>query len=430
MRHASLFTGIGGFDLASTWMGWENIFQCEINEWCNTILEFYFPNTIRYANIKETDFSRWRGKIDILTGGFPCQPFSVAGQRKGQEDDRYLWPEMLRAIREIRPTWVVGENVGGILSMVQPGSESIVAFQKSLFSEIDKETLLEQEYVVETVCTDLEQEGYSVEPIVIPACAVGAPHRRDRVWFIAYCSDAGLENLQQGREDRVYGFETFAHTDGKRCNNRGNNWEERSVCNNEKRHTTEDQSKRTERECRAGEVCSIITDTECLGSDQICKNLQSKQSNGARAYSNGGERNAADSNCFDGNLSGFCSSETPQLETSRVQADTYSYNKRCAEQYFMSESEESGLCGGAYNATRCDWRNFPTQSPICRRDDGLSDRLDSVAVFKGQRKSKRSDAATTWRTESIKAFGNAIVPKDAFEIFNAIEKANALPGIK
>lgn len=139
-KHASLFSGFGAGDLAATWMGWDNTFWCEIDGFCQTVLNYWFPESIGYGNIKETDFTPWRGKIDVLTGGFPCQPFSVAGQRKGADDDRYLWPEMLRAIREIQPTWVIGENVGGIVSMVQPGSEIAVENQTSLFEESVFET--------------------------------------------------------------------------------------------------------------------------------------------------------------------------------------------------------------------------------------------------------------------------------------------------
>ena len=186
MAHASLFSGIGGAELAASWMGWDNKFHCEINPFCRKILEYHFPESISYEDISKTDFSDWRGQIDVLTGGFPCQPFSLAGKRKGAEDNRYLWPQMLRAIREIRPTWVVGENVAGILTMVQPGDEAEVGNQSSLFGESDRKRVLQrQEYVAETICRDLEREGYSVQPVVIPACSVGAPHRRDRVWFVA-----------------------------------------------------------------------------------------------------------------------------------------------------------------------------------------------------------------------------------------------------
>lgn len=118
MNHASLFSGIGGAEIAAEWMGWENDFHVEINPFGRKILEYWYPSSISYEDITKTDFTRWRGKIDVLTAGFPCQPFSLAGQRKGADDDRYLWPQVVRAVHEIRPAWVVGENVAGILTMV------------------------------------------------------------------------------------------------------------------------------------------------------------------------------------------------------------------------------------------------------------------------------------------------------------------------
>lgn len=174
--HGSLFSGFDAPSIAASWMGWENAFHCEINPFCNEILKYWFSDSEHYEDITKTDFSQWKGRIDVLTGGFPCQPFSLAGQRKGADDNRYLWPHMLRAIREIRPAWVIGENVAGILTMVQPGKETEVGSQTSLFGEDNrKRILLRQEYVVETICKDLEREGYSVQPLLIPACAVGAP---------------------------------------------------------------------------------------------------------------------------------------------------------------------------------------------------------------------------------------------------------------
>ena len=186
MTHASLFSGIGGAELAATWAGWQSLFHCEINPFCRKVLEYWYPNSVSYEDITKTDFSGWRGRVGVLTAGFPCQPFSVAGQRKGAGDDRYLWPQVVRAVHEIRPAWVVGENVAGILTMVQPGEEAEVGSGASLFGEGEtKRVLLRQEYVIETICRDLEREGYEVRPFVIPACAVGAPHRRDRVWIVA-----------------------------------------------------------------------------------------------------------------------------------------------------------------------------------------------------------------------------------------------------
>ena len=114
MTHGSLFSGIGGFDLAAHWMGWDNIFHCEWNPFGQKVLKHHFPNSISYNDITKTDFSIHRGNIDILTGGFPCQPYSSAGKQLGKADERHLFPEMLRAIKEVKPRYIVGENVRGL----------------------------------------------------------------------------------------------------------------------------------------------------------------------------------------------------------------------------------------------------------------------------------------------------------------------------
>lgn len=331
-------------------MGWENLFHCEINEWCQKVLRFHFPKSIQYDDITRTDFTPWRGKVDVLTGGFPCQPFSTAGKRRGAEDDRYLWPEMLRAIREIRPAWVIGENVDGILSMVQPGSEVTVESQASLFETSDKETLLEQEYVIETVCRDLEREGYSVQPILIPACGVGAPHKRYRVWFIASDrSDARIEGLRQKRKDKVHG-------------------------------------------------CLVATDTYGEKLQKWLKNngREIEEENIAR-LDNGVERSCC--------IRAFADSDNERLSTigitDRISSEEREKKRRCLMQYTSNDWP-------ALSAER--WKDFPTQPPVCRRNDGLPFDVDYLAI-----------SFTKWRQESIKAYGNAIVPQVAFEIFKAIE---------
>ena len=205
MTHASLCTGIGACELAATWMGWKNLFSCEIDEFCNKVLKHHYPKATHYGDIFEQDFREWRGRVDVLTAGFPCQPFSCAGKRNGAEDDRYLWPEVLRVINEVRPTWFVGENVGGILSMVLPGEEIKVGSYTDVCGENYTFYEKRQRYVIEQIRLDLESIGYSVQPVVIPACAVGAPHRRDRVWFIATNTDgAGLPETRS--EQRAAGI--------------------------------------------------------------------------------------------------------------------------------------------------------------------------------------------------------------------------------
>lgn len=333
MTHGSLFSGLGGFDLAARWMGWRNAFNCEIDGFCSRVLGYHFPESEHYGDIRTTDFTKWRGRIDVLSGGFPCQPFSVAGRRRGAEDDRYLWPEMLRAVREIRPSWIVGENVAGILTMVQPGEETTVASEASIFGEGYEETEVRQRHVVETVCEDLEREGYSVQPLVIPACAVGAPHRRDRVWFIAHRDDAGAEGQRQGREDGVHaaGSPADAHLDRRRI--------------------------------RKNQQVSV------------------PELEGASGNSSCGK---------DGSSS---DPESPGVEgqCERGQGEVQPHGR---------DSED----------IQSRWRDFPTQSPVCGGHDGISGGLDGVTFPR-------------WRTESVKAYGNAVVPQVVYEIFRTIEIA-------
>lgn len=202
MRHGSLFSGIGGFDLAAEWMGWDNIFHCEWMPFPRKILSHYWPEAISYHDITTTDFRQHAGQIDILTGGFPCQPYSAAGKRKGKDDDRHLWPHMLRCIREVKPRWVVGENVFGIAT-----------WNGGL--------------VFEEVCADLEAEGYAVQPFVLPAAAVNAPHRRDRIWFVAYGANAGLKGMRSRRQNAIDAVRDAADAATTRLQRR--NWQEQAI---------------------------------------------------------------------------------------------------------------------------------------------------------------------------------------------------------
>lgn len=165
-----MFNGIGGFQLAAEWMGWENVFHCEIDDFCNEVISKYFQDSVKHGDIKTTDFRIYRGRIDVLSGGDPCQPHSVAGLGKGKADDRFLWPEKFRAIREIQPTWVVNENVNGSVA------------NGVLDSKID----------------DLESIGYACQAYSIPAESVGALHQRERIWLIANNADFHRNNKVTG----------------------------------------------------------------------------------------------------------------------------------------------------------------------------------------------------------------------------------------
>lgn len=414
--HGSLFSGFDAPSVAASWMGWKNAFHCEINPFCNDILKYWFPNSEHYEDITKTDFSQWRGRIDILTGGFPCQPFSLAGQRKGADDNRYLWPHMLRAIREIRPAWVIGENVAGILTMVQPGKETEVGSQTSLFGEDNrKRILLRQEYVVETICKDLERERYSVQPLLILACAVGAPHRRDRVWFVARLitdtacrGSGGTPHESCCENERQNGYKTqqpfvrgcvraSSHSDGERCNNRSDNWKERPICYDQKRYSEENQSERTERKRRTCENGSVASDSQCSGSGQIQQKIQSKQSDGNSFDRNGSEWDVT-------------YSDTPRLSALRLPSNTETEGWKDENgQPLQSSSNARGTLLTDW------WQNFPTQSPVCRGNDGVPFNVDNLTI-----------PFTKWRQESIKGYGNAIVPQVILEIFKAIEEVEQL----
>lgn len=271
--HIGLFEGIGGFSLASRWMGWETKAWCEWNEFGQRILKHHFPNAEGFGDITKIDFTKYANRIDVLTGGFPCQPYSQAGKRLGKEDDRHLWPQMLRAIHEIKPTYVVGENVLGIVNW----NGGLV------FDEVQ---------------VDLENAGYEIQPFILPACSVGALHRRDRVWFIAYSND-----------------------------NRIGRWK---------------QQQKSE-----------------------------QKTNGA----------------------------TANTTNERLQASRKVFRQEY--ELFIDASTD------ASRGTTSQWSKATRGSGNVSKDDGIPKTMDGITVSK-------------WKQESIKSFGNAIVPQVAYEIFKSI----------
>ena len=398
MRHGSLFSGIGGFDLAAQWMGWENVFHCEWNEFGKRVLSYYWPNAISYHDITKTDFTIHRGRIDILTGGFPCQPYSMAGKRKGKADERHLWPEMLRAIREIQPRWVVGENVLGIISW----NEGMV------FDEVQ---------------ADLEAEGYEVQPYVLPACAVNAPHRRDRVWFVA------KNTMRSGWTHREFEQErTTVRQFGDISTGSANR-----VClpegatpdtNHDGHASTENRQGVGKRDDgnKAGAFDAfqlegrsfsdgVVTDAEgfkdnwdgqggffpfAAGIDEQGATPDAEHSGGKRRQGFGGIQSKTVGQPKQANPSGVFGKNgaTPDAPDIGLQQSRGAWER---------------WAGFTHNGSVPDWGNFPqTQPTICTGDDGLSAQLDGITFPK-------------WRNESIKAAGNAIVPQVAYQIFKTIE---------
>jgi DNA (cytosine-5)-methyltransferase 1 len=173
--HLDLFSGIGGFALACRWNNIQTIGFCEIEDYPRRVLSKRFPGVPIHRDVRELDGEQYRG-VTLITGSYPCQPFSQAGKRKGKEDDRHLWPEMLRVVKQARPAWVLAENVAGHINL---GLDEVLA--------------------------DLEGEGYAARAVVVPACAVNAPHRRDRVWIVA--RDVAHSECERGRSRNFQGEE-------------------------------------------------------------------------------------------------------------------------------------------------------------------------------------------------------------------------------
>ena len=191
MYHVGLFEGIGGFSLAARWAGLNSEISCEIDEDCRDVLKSNFPNTTLFEDVKKltketfdeiliSKYGENYGEQMLLTGGFPCQPFSYSGNRGGASDNRYLWPEMLRIIKSVRPSWVIGENVAGLITMVLPPEASAMG-NSSYY----------REGVLFNIIESLVKAEYDVQTFIIPACAVGAPHLRERLWIVARRNDLG-----------------------------------------------------------------------------------------------------------------------------------------------------------------------------------------------------------------------------------------------
>lgn len=312
LTHFGLFEGIGGFALAARRMGWKTVGWCEWEEFPQQVLRYHFPEAEGFGDITKTDFRKYADTVDILTGGFPCQGFSVSGDQKGTEDERYLWPEMYRAVREIGPAIVVAENVSGILS-----TEGGVVFEQ--------------------VHTDLEAEGYEVQAFILPAAGKNAPHKRDRVWFVAYSESRWQRRLQNPRSTA-------------------------GPCESSK---------------PPGSVCGILSGRT---------SADTAQQNGTENEISAGRQTADE--CTNGNRAIANANGVRQRGKGDGKREPRQFDETCKDH---------------------DWRNFPTQSPIYCGDDGLPEELDGITISK-------------WRRETLKGYGNAIVPEIAVAIFEAVER--------
>jgi DNA (cytosine-5)-methyltransferase 1 len=355
LTQLELFAGIGGFGLAGHWAGIETVCQVEIDLFCQKVLQKNFPNAKRYADVKKFDGKPWRGTVDIISGGFPCQPYSSAGKRLGKEDERHLWPEMLRIIREVRPRWIVGENVFGLVNW----SGGMV------FDEVQ---------------SDLESEGYEVQAFVLPAAAVNAPHRRDRVWFVAYAGDNGsvTSKVRQGMgkgNDRDKARENKAEQFTRRS---GEDAGAIANTTNSALHIRHEFAKIRGRKNEAEQVgmgCNVAANTAQTNSEQPVSARTRRD-----GIAGGSVWNAA--NTTKGGGSSGTQDKIGKLGRQR-------FNK---------------------HDKRITWNEATSEPALCGVDDGVSAGLDKN------------------RNKRIGALGNAIVPQVAYQIFKSIVEYEKIKG--
>jgi DNA (cytosine-5)-methyltransferase 1 len=347
LNHIGLFEGIGGFSLAARWMGWKTVAWCEINPFCQQVLRYHFPDATGHADITKTNFKSYANTVDIVSGGFPCQPFSQAGKQLGTEDERHLWPEMLRTIHEIQPRYVVGENVRGFVN-----------WNAGL--------------VFDQVQADLENAGYEVLTFILPACGIGAPHKRDRIFIIAY-NHSFIRGTGGNAEPR-----------------KQSRYREGILSVGTKRYVADPYSAGIQRPWdpqkgagSANDNCFIsrpAADTDNTG----CGQGHKKNAGGSSEQPDGNSISGTDT---DANGNG--------LQGGRGQEGTGKAGQQI-EQLHAPEVWKT-------------WENFPFEPPLCSGNDGLSAELVGITFPKH-------------RKESIKAYGNAVVPQLPYIIFQVIEQ--------
>ena len=359
--HLGLFEGMGGFSVAANWAGYKTVAWCEWDSFCQQHLKYHYPASVGYGDIDHADFSFYRGKIDLLTGGFPCQPYSTAGKRLGTNDKRHKWPQMLAAVGAIRPKYVLGENVRGILNW-------------------------EKGMVISAIKADLEAEGYEVEILLLPAIGIGAVHERYRTWIIGRRIDthdfwnshgisetegAEIHRHQQGT-DSTGAFQRPDHSDPRHPELSG--W-----CDSEERQQSDE---RREARCEPSpldglQLSDLIDWCIVKGSSAVPRVSDSILSEAGRA--------------------GIIHLPT------------------------RSHSETSH---GFYGSLS-DWSDDRVTAQFRGVDDGLSSKLGSSSVFAGVRKKNPSAIETysRWRKQALKMLGNSICPQVAYQIIMALEEA-------
>lgn len=443
MQVIDLFAGIGGFSVAADSVGWETKVFCEIEKFPQAVLKKNFPGVPVHGDIRTLTYQKlieygWSpDKPTVLTGGFPCQPFSVAGKRQGTEDDRFLWPEMLRVAEEAKPAWIVGENVGGFVSMDIETGYAEVADQEGAFVLFKK--------VAQQVIDDLKAIGYDVprtdagDPIffVIPACAIDAPHRRDRVWIVAHRNDYGLFASKIGQRfyegDDGNKARTYEAKQFEGCAVSGGILTKDSYGVGDGGTQKQGDFGKFGDTCPRGNERDFVAANGANVSDAYGAGLQEPRQTNKREFQKENREG------LDDRLEQLCCGNASYTEGRWIGKGKNGDCKKGGSS--CNESQPTGCGADAANAsgsrfekllftaqpkeprqhTRLGnsqfdyWRNFPTEPPLHLGDDGLRAELVRLGcrnpdkVIRDQRKL------------AIKGAGNAIVPWIAYEIFKVID---------
>jgi len=385
MRLLDLFSGIGGFSYAAETLigGYETVAFCEMDEFCQKVLKKHWPQVPIFDDVRTLDAARL-GRIDIVTGGYPCQPFSQAGRRQGEEDERHLWPEMLRIIKSCQPRYVVAENVAGHVTMG-----------------------------LDQVLTDLEDQGYTTRPIIVPACAKNAPHRRDRVWIIGQLTtntndtgnrtsrsyvDQEQQTIEQGwKEQSLFEFsrhdESMANTKRMGCTKRAEKSEEFN------------REKSSDKSDNGSQGCTIFNTDKDVANTK-CKSINNTDS----GWNNRLEKEEQETRTTDGSSSGQDVSNT----------NSYRSETRLSGQ-------DKGQVGNTEKSIDRDnrqrgWETSNSRS-VEQRVGDMADGISTGLLRHFDREPEHIPRVTTGekdRAKKLKALGNSIVPQVAAEILLAI----------
>ena len=366
MNHLDLFSGIGGFSLGLEKAGFTTKAFCEMDPFCKLVLNKHWKDIPVYDNIKTLhgiQIEKDIGAIDIITGGFPCQPYSVAGKQKGTNDDRYLWPEMFRVIREVQPTFIIAENVKGLVN-IQDGM------------------------VFETVCSDLESEGFEVQTFIIPAAGIGAPHKRERVWIVGYSEHNGsLASKIKRRNNKIdAGTKEGTNTtlEPARTSRRTDN----EIMENTRRTLRQgtEFSKENENEIAKENAYKFERSSGSRTDDVANSNTRDVQTGRQR------QREIRENNTKERQSNNVTRSSEVMANTKSEQSDTKHNGDESREVGKQEQSESRG--SRSWTLREASWLSEPDVGRVVNGVPG--------------------------RTHRLKGLGNAIVPKIAEEIGRAI----------